>query len=120
MLPEKPDAFWLRWANECYFTDVLRAGVKVLLYKGGFLHAKVLVCDDTCCSVGSSNMDFRSFEDNMEANAFIYDARLALEVKAVFLRDAERCEAIDPERWKRRALWRKYFESHTRILSPLL
>ena len=65
-------------------------------------------------------MDFRSFEDNMEANAFIYDARLALEVKAVFLRDAERCEAIDPERWKRRALWRKYFESHTRILSPLL
>ena len=66
MVPSQPDGFWLRWVNDSYFTVVLQAGIRVFTYNAGFLHSKCAVADDDWCTVGSSNMDFRSFENNFE------------------------------------------------------
>lgn len=120
MLPKKPDAFWLRWANDGYFVDVLSAGIRIFLYDGGFLHAKTLVVDDECLSIGSANMDFRSYENNFESNAIVYDRDMAVSLREHFLQLQQDCHEVCLEEWEKRPLWRKYLESHTRILSPLL
>ena len=120
MVPLKPDGFWLRWANDSYFTDVLSAGIRVFTYTPGFLHSKALVVDDSWSTVGSTNMDFRSFENNFEANAFIYGRASALRVKAVFEEDLAHCTEVFLDEWRRRPIRRRLLESFTRIFSPLL
>lgn len=120
MVPQKPDGFWLRWANDSYFSDVLEAGVRLFTYRPGFLHSKALVADDEWATVGSSNMDFRSFENNMEANAFIYDRPTALRIRQIFETDSRGCKEIRLSQWNRRSYRRRLLESFTRIFSPLL
>jgi cardiolipin synthase len=112
MLPEKTDTFWLKWANESYFTDMLSAGVKVYLYRKGFLHTKALVMDDTCCQIGTANLDFRSFENNFEQISCI--------VRDVFLMDMQECIRLERDAWDNRPLAHRWINSHVRILSPLL
>ena len=95
--------------------------MKVCLYQAGFNHSKFLVSDDSICTCGSTNVDFRSFEHNFEANVFFYDEGLALRMKKIFLKD----EAVSPLATEvyaktpfsfRRHLW----ASIVRLLSPLL
>lgn len=120
MVPQKPDGFWLRWANDSYFKDVLEAGVRLFTFRPGFLHSKALVADDEWATIGSSNMDFRSFENNMEANAFIYNRETALKIKQIFETDSRGCKEIHLRQWQRRSYRRRLLESFTRIFSPLL
>ncbi len=120
MVPEKPDGFWLRWVNDCHFTTILKAGIRVFTHHDGFLHSKCAVADDDWCTVGSSNMDFRSFENNFEANAFIYGETAARAVKAQFLADAQSCTEVKLSAWIHRPVHHRLLESYTRILSPLL
>ena len=120
MVPAKSEHFWIKTANESYYGDVLKAGAKVYAYGPEFLHAKYFVCDDTLCTVGSTNTDFRSFEDNFEVNAFIYDKRLAATLKSLFENDQRSCEFISRRRWKKRSRIQKTAESFVRIVSPLL
>jgi cardiolipin synthase len=77
-----------------YFTEILEAGVKVYVYHKGFLHAKTVVSDDIVSTVGSTNLDYRSFELDFEVNAFIYDKDFAQQMKSVFLKDQEDCSQI--------------------------
>lgn len=120
MIPEKPDSRLLRWGNDSYFEDALRAGIRLYVFRGGFLHAKCAVADDDWCTVGSTNMDSRSFDNNFEANAFIYDRAVAESVRDGFLRDMEHCRAVDLAQWRKRPIYKKYLESITRIFSPIL
>lgn len=120
MLPQKTDSFWLRWGNDSYLMDMLKAGVRVYFYTDGFLHSKMLVMDDDWCSVGSANMDFRSFENNFEANAFVYDSLVAKTVKEEFLKDLCHSQEVLLNEWKLRPYKHRMLESITRILSPLL
>lgn len=120
MVPERPDGFWLRWVNDCYFTSVLQAGVRVFTYMKGFLHSKCAVADDDWGTVGSSNMDFRSFENNFEANAFLYGREAARTLRDAFMEDLKSCREIHFAEWKKRPYRRRILESYTRILAPLL
>lgn len=120
MVPERPDSRWLRWANESYFAEVLEAGVKVYCFQPGFLHSKCLVVDDMLTTVGSTNMDFRSFENNFEMNAFIYDEAAALKVRKLFEADLKCCTQLDLDKWHQRSYMRRLRESFVRIFSPLL
>ena len=120
MLPQQSDSRLVHLATCSYVADVLRAGVKVYLYRPGFLHSKLLVSDDLLCSVGSTNIDFRSFEHNFEVNAFIYDPALAHQLRAVFVDDQRRCLQLSLKKWERRPARRKALESFVRLLSPLL
>lgn len=122
MIPERADKRLLTWATRAFLPDAVRAGVRVYLYRAGFLHSKTLVCDDTLFSCGSTNIDFRSFERNFEVNAFVYDSRMALYMKDVFLKDQENCRLLNVEKWEQEHLsaWSRMRDSFIRLLAPLL
>ena len=103
-----------------YMRDVMQAGVKVFFYKKGFLHSKLMVSDDMLSTVGSTNVDFRSFEHNFEVNAFMYDVETALEMKEIFLQDQRESTQIFLKNWVRRSWRQKAAESVVRLLAPLL
>jgi hypothetical protein len=65
------------WAGNTYVADIVKAGVRVFLYKKGYLHAKTISIDSESCSIGSANIDIRSFSINYELNAVLYSERLA-------------------------------------------
>lgn len=120
MVPKKPDALLLRWGNDSYVEDALRAGIRVFVYEAGFLHSKCAVADDDWCTIGSSNMDQRSFDNNFEINAFVYDEGVAKQVREQFFKDAKHCRELNLKEWKRRPFYKKCMESVTRIVSPVL
>ena len=121
MVPAHPDARLLEWASRSYIVETLAAGVKVYLYEAGFNHSKILVADDSLCTCGSTNIDFRSFENNFEANIFFYDETMAMRMKKVFLDDQEHCSLVDEQTYAhRRPFVHRLWESLIRLLSPLL
>lgn len=121
MMPKKGDAIFVEWASRTYLRDVAEAGVRVYLYEAGFNHSKLLVCDDSLASCGSANVDFRSFENNFEANAFIYDKPLAMRLKKVFMDDLKQSTLLDEDtEIHRQPFVSRLWESLVRLLSPLL
>ena len=118
--PRYCDARFVEWASRSYLREVAEAGVKVSLYQSGFLHSKVMVCDDAVSTCGSTNLDFRSFENNFEANAFFYDEGVALRLKKVFLDDERQSIALTdlPQRM-RVSFFTRLWESVTRLMAPL-
>ncbi|MBQ8047506.1 MAG: cardiolipin synthase [Prevotella sp.] len=121
MLPRHSDAKLVEWASISYVSQVIEAGVKVYLYQSGFNHSKLLVSDDSLCTCGSTNIDFRSFENNFEANIFFYDEEMALRMKHVFLDDQQYCTFANEQPLSaRRPFVRRLWESIIRLLSPLL
>ena len=120
MIPRRADNRITHLSSCSYLTDVLQAGVKVYLYNKGFLHSKLMVSDDRLSTVGSTNVDFRSFEHNFEANAFIYDMETALRMREIFLKDQHDSQQIFLKNWSKRPWHRKAAESVMRLLAPLL
>ena len=121
MLPHHADAKLVEWASRSYVMEAIEAGVKVYLYTAGFNHSKLLVSDDNLCTIGSTNIDFRSFENNFEANAFFFDEGMAQRVKAVYLRDEAKSILVDDVSYfVKRPFRQRLFESTVRLLSPLL
>ena len=108
------------WAANTYMAEVAAAGARVHLYELGYLHAKTLCVDGEVCSVGSANLDIRSFSINYELNAVIYDAGLAQELEAAFERDLEGCRPFDPAEYAGRPVLVRLRDSAARLLSPLL
>src|SRR5699024_3063291 len=84
------------WASHTYMADVARAGVRVFLYRKGYLHAKTLAVDSEIRSIGSANIDVRSFSINYELNAVLYDRMLTGQLEQAFERDLLDCEEFDP------------------------
>lgn len=121
IVPRRGDAKLVEWASRSYLMEVIEAGVKVYLYEPGFNHSKLLVSDDNLSSCGSTNIDFRSFENNFEANAFFFDEGMALRLKKVFLADqAQSTLVADVSYFIKRPFLQRLFESLVRLLSPLL
>ena len=87
MIPCKPDHPFVYWSTFSNVAELLEYGVKVYTYQNGFIHSKMLMIDDEVSSVGSSNMDYRSFVLNFEVNAFVYDEQLAKKLKEAYKED---------------------------------
>lgn len=120
MLPRKADSWLINQASRSYMDEMLDAGVKVFLYEKGFLHAKMIVSDDYFSTLGSTNIDFRSFEHNFEVNAFLYDKETALRLREIFVRDQKDSTQLYMKNWQKRPWYKKVTESVVRLLSPLL
>lgn len=120
MIPQKADNILMGPANESYYEECLEAGVKIYLRQGDFCHAKTFVSDDYLSSIGTANMDFRSFELNFEDNCYIFDEETALVNKAIYEKDLEQCVQLDYESWRRRPLRRRFIQSLMRLFAPLL
>ena len=121
LVPNRNDAWFAEWAGRSYLREAVEAGVKVGLYTAGFLHSKLMVCDDNISTCGSTNIDFRSFENNFEANVFFYGNDIALRMKQVFLDDEK--QSVDlaslPDRMSPKFSVR-LTESFIRMLAPLM
>ncbi len=120
MIPCKPDHPFVYWASMSYIGELLQAGVKFYTYEKGFLHSKVVLMDDFVSSVGTANLDIRSFKLNFEVNAFLYDESINLKLTDKFLDDLKYCKEITIEEYNNRSNVVKIKESVSRLLSPIL
>ncbi len=120
MIPLHSDSKILTHASNSYIYECLRAGIKIYLYEKGMLHSKVVVIDDEFSSVGSTNIDFRSFEHNFECNMMIYSAGVNQRLRHQFLEDQRDSRRVRAAQWRRRPLPQKAMESIVRLLSPIL
>jgi cardiolipin synthase len=121
LVPMHPDTRLAKWASHSYMTETIKSGIKVYFYKPGFNHSKLLICDDSLCTCGSTNVDFRSFENNFESNIFFYDEQMALRMKQVFLDDLANSVLMNGQlRVDRRPFMVRLWESLIRLLAPLL
>jgi cardiolipin synthase A/B len=121
MIPGKGDHPFVYWANLVYAGDLIKEGIRVFHYdKNAFLHAKTVVIDDEVCSIGTANMDTRSFELNFEVSSFIYSEKIAKEQKYEFENDMKRCEELTLEKYQNRSRIVKIKESLSRLFSDVL
>jgi cardiolipin synthase len=108
------------WAGNTYIEEIVAAGVRVFLYEKGYLHAKTISTDSEICSIGSANIDIRSFSINYELNAVFYSEQIARQLEADFERDLAYCTEFDPEAYCKRGTVARFRDSVARLLSPLL
>lgn len=120
MIPNKPDHPFVYWATLSYCGDLLLAGAEVYVYQNGFLHAKTIVVDGKIASVGTANIDVRSFRLNFEVNAFIYDATISRKLLHAFEEDIEKSTQMTVKLYQKRSIGIRFKESVSRLLSPVL
>lgn len=120
MIPNKPDHMFVYWATYSYIGEMLKAGAKIYIYENGFIHAKTILVDRKIASVGTANIDMRSFRLNFEVNAFIYSEQIANELTDDFLKDMDLSTHLTADQYSKRSLWIRFKESFSRLLSPLL
>ncbi len=115
-----PGQFLPYWAGNTFAAEVAHAGVEVLMYDAGYLHAKTIAIDGRICSIGSANWDIRSFSINYELTAVIYDAGIAGQVVAAFEADRAGCWRFDPADYAARPRLVRFRDSVARLAAPLL
>ncbi len=120
MIPNKPDHIFVYWATTFYAGELLKAGAQVYIYDNGFIHAKTIVVDEEVSSIGTANIDVRSFKLNFEVNAFIYDEGIAKSLSDNFYKDIEVSRELTLEIYGKRSRKIKIKESLSRLLSPIL
>ena len=120
MVPRRSDTLLVQLASRSYFKKLLRAGINIYFYEPGFLHSKLMVIDDSLTMMGSANFDIRSFEQNLEVMAFIYNEVTAIRGKEIFVEDQNNSTAIVLREWIKRPVWMRFKESFIRLFTPLL
>src|SRR5690606_24078452 len=115
-----PDHMFVYWATYSHVGLLLKAGAKVYIYENGFIHAKQIVIDDQVSTVGTANIDVRSFKLNFEVNAFIYDREKSHELAEIFEQDMQNSTELTYEMYLNRSKKIKIKESISRLLSPIL
>ncbi len=120
MVPAKADHKLVYWASHSYIGELLKSGIRVFQYENGFLHAKTMVIDSAIASVGTANIDIRSFKLNFETNAFLFDTQTASHIEHIFEQDLAVCREVTMDVYVRRPWPDKFLESITRLVSPIL
>ena len=120
MIPNKPDHPFVYWATYSNIGELLKTGAKVYIYENGFIHAKTLIADGKVATVGTANIDVRSFRLNFEVNAFLYDQVLVRELVHIYEKDIEQSSELTMEEYQNRTFIIRIKESVSRLLSPIL
>ncbi|MFT8908588.1 MAG: cardiolipin synthase [Lentilactobacillus diolivorans] len=120
MVPNMPDHPFVYRATQYYARQLSEQGVKIYYYNNGFIHAKTMVIDDEISSVGSANLDYRSFKLNFEINAFIYDQKFSQDMRQIFINDMAVSNLQTAEMFEKQSLWLKFKQTFSRLLSPIL
>lgn len=118
-IPAKADHFLVYWAGQSNVEELLKAGVRIYHYENGFLHSKMMICDDNVATVGTANLDARSMEINYEVNTFIYDEETVSRLENIFIQDLNNSIEYDYKKFKSRKIYRRLVESFARLFSPL-
>ncbi|MFT4158725.1 cardiolipin synthase [Shinella sp.] len=120
VFPARNDDFAVAAASRSYYPDLLRAGVKILEYEAGLLHAKTLTMDGQITLIGSANMDRRSFDLNYENNILVESADLTASLRArqeSYLAQSRRILPEEVEAW---TVWRRIWNNILVIFGPVL
>ena len=117
--PEIPDKKAVHFTTRSYYRSLLRDGVKIYEYRGGFMHSKTFVADDTVATVGTVNLDFRSLYLHFECGTCLYQTHSVLDVKRDFLETLESCRQITEKDCKAN-VFVQFFQSICRIFAPLM
>ncbi len=116
----KPDKLIPFWAAQTYFAPLLEAGVEIYLYQAGFLHSKVFIQDRKIASVGTCNVDIRSFVLNYEVNAVMYSPEEAALHADQFFEDLAGCSKLTKEQLANKTILARFRNSVARLSSPLI
>lgn len=119
MLPHRSDSRLVYWSTLSFVGELLEAGVQIYFYHSGFNHAKLMLVDGIFASIGTANMDIRSFDQNFEVNAIIYDEEITQHLESQFLADIDDCYTYTLDEWNNRPWWLNFRESFARLMSPL-
>lgn len=120
MVPYKSDSAIVGAASRFYFSELLYSGVRIFLYKKGFVHAKTVVADTKLSIVGTANMDIRSFDLNFEIMSVNYGGKFAAELEKLFIDDLKECVEITQEDWSKIGMGKKLIYSIARLISAFL
>jgi cardiolipin synthase len=120
LAPDGPDGGFAYRAGWTYAENMAEAGVKIFHYQGDYFHAKTIMVDSVICSIGSANMDIRSFNINYESNLVVFDAAKTRELEEDFRNDLAKCVKFDVEVYKNSNVFGRARDSLMRLASPLL
>lgn len=107
-------------AGRSFYDELLGAGVRIHEYRDGFVHTKAMVVDGRFATLGSANLDVRSFRLNFELLAVLWDAKVVGKLEALFVEDLERTGPVDLAEWRRRGVAPRIKEGIGRLCAPLL
>lgn len=120
LFPAKPDKWLPFLASHSYFSTLLDAGVRIYEYERGFLHSKLLIVDGEIATIGTANMDMRSFHLNFEVNALLVETESVQQMVQDFERDLKFAALIDQDKFMNKPIVHRLLESGARLMSPLL
>ena len=120
MVSENADSKIVSWSVRSYYESLLKSGIKIYLFRDGFLHSKIIVSDDAVSTIGTTNLDNRSFEQNYEVNAIVYNQAFAQSLKEDFLKDANLSSMLSYQEYLERPWVEKLKEGFGKVFSPLL
>jgi cardiolipin synthase len=120
VMPADGDSWLVEAASRAHYSDLLEAGVKILHYRGGLLHAKTITVDRKFGLIGSTNFDARSFWLNFEVTVLIYDDDFASEMRFMQMSYVADSYEIFADEWRKRPLWQIFRDNGAQLLGPLL
>lgn len=118
MLPGIPDKSYVYNVAMSYVEELMEAGVRIYAHRG-FIHAKTIVIDDYVASIGTTNLDIRSFKLDYEVNTLVYNSDFAIQCRDTFLADINDSTEFDLLTFRQRGMARYIIESLCRFIAPL-
>ena len=119
VIPGIPDKKYVYYSTESYIGELLSSGIRVYKYNG-FIHAKMVVVDEDVVTIGTTNIDIRSFQLHFEANAFIYDCATTNECNEIFKNDLKSSKEVTPAIYSKRNVMQRILEGFFRLFSPIM
>jgi cardiolipin synthase len=116
----RPDHYLAWYAGRYYYQALLEAGVEILQYKRGMMHAKLMMADGQWAMVGSANLDNRSLHLSFEAGCILHTPAVVAQLEEQFRSDARDSVRLDPDSFAARPFTSRLTENACRLLSPLL
>jgi cardiolipin synthase len=120
IVPEKNDSKLVHYASRAMFGDLIKAGVRIMLFREGLLHAKTITVDNDFCLFGSVNLDMRSFWLNFELTLFIYDRNFTSRLRRLQHHYILGSVPLDYASYQKRSFGQRFKENTALLVGPLL
>ncbi|MCF0148401.1 MAG: cardiolipin synthase [Clostridium sp.] len=120
MVPGSPDHFFMEWILSANMGELMECGVRIYKYQKGFIHSKTITADGKVSSIGTANLDIRSFQLNFEINAIIFDSDFTKEQEKIFANDIKDCKQVILEEYNTRGRNIRIKEALIRLIAPIL
>lgn len=120
LTPHVPDKWYVHPVTQYNYRELLEAGVRIYEYSPGFVHAKLFVADDRVATVGTVNMDYRSFILHFECGVWFAECSAVLSVRDHFLELLEDSRQITLSFWKKSSLFKRILRAVLHLFSPFM